>query len=326
MQKIQFGASDQHVSRIGLGLAALGRPGYINLGHATDLGKNYDVAEMQAHTHHMLDRARELGINYFDVAQSYGKAEEFLSTWLMNHPDEEVVVGSKWGYYYTAEWSVKAEKHEIKEHTMDRLMLQWPESKMRLDPKLKLYQIHSATFESGVLDNIQVLEKLESIRAQGYIIGLSLSSTQQAEVLRKALDVIVGDQPLFGAVQATYNCLEQSAGVALHMAHDQGLGVIIKEGVANGRLTGRNEGAEYFKVLKQIADTHQVGVDALCLAYILAQPFVHVVLSGAAVADHLISNAQAVVVSLSSAQLRTMDQLRMRPEQYWSERSALDWN
>ena len=40
----------------------------------------------------------------------------------------------------------------------------------------------------------------------------------------------------FDCVQATWNVLEPSAGPALAAAHDAGLGVIIKEAVANGRL------------------------------------------------------------------------------------------
>ena len=84
-------------SPIGLGLAALGRPGYINLGHAADLGRNYDVAVMQSHAHAVLDAAWLEGVRYFDAARSYGRAEEFLDTWLRARqiPPAEVAVGSK---------------------------------------------------------------------------------------------------------------------------------------------------------------------------------------------------------------------------------------
>ncbi len=47
-------------------------------------------------------------------------------------------------------------------------------------------------------------------------------------------------QPLFDSVQATWNLLEQSAGAALLEAQQRGVSVIIKEGMANGRLTSRN--------------------------------------------------------------------------------------
>src|SRR3954463_8673952 len=117
-------------SPLGLGLAALGRPGYINLGHADDLGRDYDVAAMQAHAHAVLDAAWHAGVRYFDAARSYGRAEEFLSAWLNARqiPTDAVSVGSKWGYAYTAGWQVHASAHEIKQHSLEQLRRQWPES------------------------------------------------------------------------------------------------------------------------------------------------------------------------------------------------------
>src|SRR5579884_2264173 len=149
-------------SRIGLGLAALGRPGYINLGHAEDLKHDYDVADMEAHTHAVLDAAWAAGIRYFDAARSYGQAERFLSTWLTSRriAPAEVTVASKWGYTYTAGWKVEAEKHEVKDHSLTVLQRQFAESKSWLGDYMELYQIHSATLESGVLDNEEVLHEL----------------------------------------------------------------------------------------------------------------------------------------------------------------------
>ena len=118
MELIQFGNTALKVSRIGLGLAALGRPGYINLGHGEDLNSNYDVGAMQTNTLQMLDLAYEKGIRYFDAARSYGKAELFLSEWIKTRDNNDhFTVGSKWGYTYTADWKVEAEKHEVKEHS-----------------------------------------------------------------------------------------------------------------------------------------------------------------------------------------------------------------
>ena len=100
--------SNQIAATLGLGLAALGRPGYINLGHADDLPSGHDVQQMQTGAHEVMDRARELGILYFDAARSYGRAEQFLATWLesRNIGTGGVTVASKWGYAYTADWRV----------------------------------------------------------------------------------------------------------------------------------------------------------------------------------------------------------------------------
>jgi hypothetical protein len=49
---------------------------------------------------------------YFDAARSYGRAEEFLGGWLAARGigPQEVVVGSKWGYVYTANWQGRIHK------------------------------------------------------------------------------------------------------------------------------------------------------------------------------------------------------------------------
>ena len=45
------------VSPFGLGLATLGRPGYLNLGHAADLPTVHDILLIEAHTHAVLGAA-----------------------------------------------------------------------------------------------------------------------------------------------------------------------------------------------------------------------------------------------------------------------------
>jgi aryl-alcohol dehydrogenase-like predicted oxidoreductase len=77
-----LGTTGLTVTQLGLGLAALGRPGYINLGHAADLAQDYDVAAMEARAHATLDAAWAAGVRCFDVARSYGRAEDFLGRWL----------------------------------------------------------------------------------------------------------------------------------------------------------------------------------------------------------------------------------------------------
>ena len=67
--------------RLGLGLAALGRPGYINLKRQDHLQERSAEA-MQERCHEVLDKAYALGLRYYDCARSYGRSEEFLGAWL----------------------------------------------------------------------------------------------------------------------------------------------------------------------------------------------------------------------------------------------------
>ena len=323
-----YGNTQLQVSRIGLGLAALGRPGYINIGHAEDLANNYVIDAMEGRTHRMLDLAYERGVRYFDAARSYGKAEAFLASWLKDKDLPDLVIGSKWGYIYTAEWKIEAEKHEVKHHTIEVLEKQWEQSAI-LQPHLKLYQIHSATFESGVLDNKDVLNKLAKIKASGTKVGLSLSGTKQAEVLEEAMLIRVDGVHLFDSVQATYNVLEQSAAPALKQAAEAGMGVTIKEALANGRLTPRNRKAEFAPIkeaLESVMDHYQISMDMLCLAFVLSRPWAHIVLSGAAVETHLKSNLAADKVQLEAGAVEALETLAQEVNTYWEERKGLTWN
>jgi aryl-alcohol dehydrogenase-like predicted oxidoreductase len=306
------------VSWLGLGLAALGRPGYINVGHHDDLAGRIEVAAMERHASAVLDAAHEGGIRYFDAARSYGKAEAFLASWLERRalPPGAVTVGSKWGYTYTAAWRVDAEHHEVKDLSVTTLRRQLAESRALLGSHLRLYQIHSATLESGVLDDRAVLEELKRLRETGLAVGLTVTGARQAETIERALEIRI-----FDTVQATWNLLERSAGPMLAEAHAAGLGVIVKEALANGRLTARGD----VSTLLEVAERRGVAPDALALAAALAQPWADVVLSGAATVETLQSNLTALKLELGELD-PGLESLAEAPARYWDERAALRWN
>ena len=302
-----FGATGLEVTPIGFGLAAVGRPGYITLGRDHDLGADRSVETLERRSHEVLDAAYDAGVRYFDAARSYGHAEGFLASWLRQRglPPKSVTVGSKWGYTYVGDWRVDARVHEVKDHSLAALRRQVDESRELLGESLDLYQIHSATLESGVLDDGAVLAELNKLRADGLTIGLSVSGPRQAEVIERALAVRVDGVNPFQSVQATWNLLEPSAGPALAEAHDRGWGVIIKEALANGRLAAHDREA---------------------MAAALANPWVDVVLSGAVTVDQVRSNVMAAAVALSPDELADLAKMAEPPDQYWKERSRLAWS
>jgi aryl-alcohol dehydrogenase-like predicted oxidoreductase len=329
MELRQLGNSGLKTTRIGLGLAALGRPGYINLGHQSDLRARYDIAAMEEQAHQVLSAAWDSGVRYFDAARSYGRAEAFLGSWLRSRARDGVTVGSKWGYTYTADWQIEAEHHEVKEHSVEVLQRQIAETRDCLGTALCLYQIHSATLESGVLENRQVLNRLGELKAAGLRIGLSVSGPNQAAVIRQALAVEIAGTPLFDTVQATWNLLEHSAGTALAEAHQAGLGIIIKEALANGRLTSRNDDpafAEKLAALSRVATDLGAELDQLALAAVINQPWVDTALSGAATVAHVESNAAAVSVAWTADVAGQLSEMREEPAVYWLTRAGLKWN
>ncbi|HET9383073.1 MAG TPA: aldo/keto reductase [Streptomyces sp.] len=308
---------------IGLGLAAVGRPGYINLGRDEDLGADRGVEALRARTHELLDAAYAQGVRYVDAARSYGRSEEFLASWLEARPDAaDVVVGSKWGYTYTADWSTDAERHEVKDHSLAAYERQRAESDALLGERLDLYQIHSVTPDSPALTDTALHVRLAEAAARGVSIGFSTSGPAQADTIRAALAVTVDGAPLFRTVQSTYNLLETSAESALAEAHAAGLTVIVKEAVANGRLAGQHAPA----ALRDVAAETGQGADAVALAYVLSRPWAGVVLSGAATAGQLASNLHAAVVGLDEPCLTRLAALTEPPAAYWDKRGRLPWH
>ena len=308
------------VSRIGLGLAALGRPGYINLGHASDLTGHTSVKALEQLTHSVLDAAYLRGVRYFDSARSYGLAEAFLAGWLERRSlgPGEVSVGSKWGYTYVADWRVGASVNEVKDLSIGAFRRQLAESRELLGTNLRLYQIHSATLESGVLEDRAVLDELVQLRSGGVSIGLTVTGPEQAQTIELALEI-----GCFDTVQATWNLLEQGAGSALKAAHAAGLGVIVKEPLANGRLTARGDVVELADEASRAGSTP----DALALALVLAQPWADVVLSGAASVNEVESNISALELQLDPQRAeRLLDTIHQDSFSYWETRAALPWN
>lgn len=328
----------ERASRVGLGLAALGRPGYINLARDADLGggEARTEAAMQRHAAEVMRAAYDAGVRHFDAARSYGLSERFVADWLADEaPEEHFVVTSKWGYTYTADWRVSLEPgapHEVKRHDVENLRRQAQETRALL-PGLAAYQIHSATFASGVLEDADVHRELAKLRREyGWRIGLTVSGVEQPEAVRAALAVEVDGEPLFDTVQATYNVLLPHAGDALFEAHEAGLEVIVKEAVANGRLTERNAAGlgPKLDVLRDAAEALGTDVAGVAIACALKQPFRAVVLSGAATVEQVQANVRA---EEAAARLTDDEAARIigacrysSAEEYWSERSALVWN
>jgi aryl-alcohol dehydrogenase-like predicted oxidoreductase len=314
-----LGATGLPVSALGLGLAALGRPGYINLGHAGDVGDTH-VEAMERHAHEVLDAAYEGGVRYFDAARSYGRAEAFLGSWLRRRglSRDDVTVGSKWGYTYTADWRVDVDEHEVKDLTVSTLRRQLGETRALIGEHLALYQIHSATLESGVLDDAEVREELARLREEGVRVGFTATGPRQAATIERALEV--GG---FDAVQATWNVHERAATDALAAAHEAGLGVIVKEALANGRLTERGDADGR---LTAAARERGTTPDALALAAVLARPWVDVVLSGAATVDTVRSNLAALEAQWDARAEEELAALEEPADEYWERRSELAWN
>jgi aryl-alcohol dehydrogenase-like predicted oxidoreductase len=301
------------IERLGLGLAALGRPAYINVGRG-ELPADRTVDAMRAASWEVLDAAYAAGVRWVDVARSYGRAEEFLAGWLADRAPAGLTVSSKWGYAYVGEWRLDAPVHEVKEHSLARFTAQWAETSALLGNALSLYQVHSLTVDSPLFDDPALQDALASLPVR---VGFSTSGPRQADTVRRALALERHGERVFTAVQSTWNMLETSVGPALAEAHAAGAHVLVKEALANGRLAVDPPAA-----IAGMAEAQGVGPDAVALAAVLTLPWVDTVLLGPAGPDQLRANLAALRVHGAAS----LPGLAVEPEKYWSDRAALAWS
>lgn len=302
---------------LGLGLAAIGRPAYITAGRAGDLGGDRGVPAMRQRAHELLDAAWEGGIRFFDAARSYGRAEEFLGSWLAAHPERraELTIESKWGYAYVGGWRMDAEVHEHKEHSLAMLERQWPETLAALGGAPDAYLVHSLTPDSPLFGDAPLLDRLRGLAASGVRVGVSTSGPEQGAALDAAR--ALPDSP-FTAVQATWNLLEPSAEPALARAHNAGWLVVVKEAVANGRLSQAGDEP----AASALADADGQSLDAFAIGAARSRPWCDVVLSGAVTRDQFASNLAARPPATDAASLAALAQ---DPAGYWRARGERAW-
>lgn len=314
------------ITKIGIGLAALGRPEYINIRENKSIDKSEKAFREKAFE--VLDFAYENGLRYFDTAPSYGKGERYLFDWKTERKHSDINISTKWGYSYIANWELGYKgKHEVKEHSLDKLLEQWEVSQFLL-PELKIYQIHSATLESGVLQNTAILSKLHQIKKQTNVqIGISSSGDNQKEIILEALNIKVENEYLFDSFQVTYNILEQSSLEVLKTLNSRNKTIIIKEALANGRIFNQKNKVVY-SLLDSLSKKYNVGIDAIAIRFVIESIEPNFVLSGASDAKQLEQNLKALNKDLSftALELDQLKLLRMNPKSYWDERSRLVWD
>lgn len=312
---------------IGLGTAALGRPQYINI--KKEKVESFSLEALKQKAWDMLDNAFEQGVRYFDTAPGYGMAEQVLIDWVNKKGDDSIEIATKWGYTYVADFNPDAAQHEVKEHSVEKLNGQWEQS-IKLLPNLSTYQIHSATLETGVLENKAVLNRLAELKQEhGLKMGISTTGDNQVEVLKKALAVKANGLELFDAFQVTYNILDQSLAEVMPLLDSLGKRVIIKEALANGRLFPNDNYPHYsalYVLLKRLSEKYRVGIDAIGLRFCIDSIHPFMVLSGASVLPHLSDNLKAMNFQLEADEVQQLKSFGVKPVDYWQERKKLGWN
>ena len=222
MQYRLLGRTGIRVSAIGFGAWAIGGATEAS-GTPFGWGKTNDDESLAA-----IRRARELGINFFDTADSYGfgRSESLLGIVLSRHR-RDVIIATKVGVVRGAGGELR--KDFSRKHIL--LAVDGSLKRLRTD-YIDLYQLHNPTLEELRSGSIQ--EIMERLQDAGKIRfwGVSVSTPEEG------IEVI---QNGWGhAIQVLYNVLNQApAEQFLPLAKERGYGVIARVPLASGLLTGK---------------------------------------------------------------------------------------
>jgi myo-inositol catabolism protein IolS len=225
MKYRQLGSTGLRVSVIGVGTWQLGG----------EWGQRFTQQEVDE----LLGRARELGANLLDTAECYGDhlAEALIGT-AIHHHRADWVVATKFGHRCHPEAMQQDGRSPVQlrtDHWTPTEVVGQLEASLRAlsTDYVDLYQMHSGSQE--VFSRHDLWEALSQQVAMGKVrhLGVSLSGGD-VDQARRAAEVGAS------VVQVGYNRLDQTAeqGV-LPAGLDQHLGVIVREPLANGYLSGK---------------------------------------------------------------------------------------
>ncbi len=132
-------------------------------------------------------------------------------------------------------------------------------------------------------------------------------------------------------MQATWNLLERGAESALQDAHGAGVKVVVKESLANGRLTqgNRDEDDVLFPAvarIREVAESRGTTIEMLALGAALARPWADAVLTGAATVGQIQSNVVALELAFDPELEEKLSSVSINSAEYWRARSSFTWN
>jgi len=194
----------------------------------------FGQGEDEAAAFAIMDRAFELGINYFDKANSYGggRSEEMIGRWLRSRGTRDAVVLSTKVFNRMGPGPNDAglsRRHVLRavEDSLRRLQTDW----------LDLYVTHEVDTETPLDETLRAMDDL--VR-QGKVRYVGASNT---EAWRLTKSLWVSDRHglvRYDGVQNQYNLLHRHAEAeVLPLAADQGLAVTPFSPLAGGLLTGK---------------------------------------------------------------------------------------
>jgi aryl-alcohol dehydrogenase-like predicted oxidoreductase len=315
MEYIRLGSTGLKVSRLSLGCMTYGVP---------DRGAHpWSLDEEKSRP--LIKRALELGINFFDTANTYsdGTSEEIVGRALRDFAQrEEVVIATK--VFYPVREGANARGLSRKS-----IMTEIDASLRRLGTDyVDLYQIHRWDKDTPIDETLAALHDVIKAGKARYIGASSMYAWQFAKSLYVAE---MNGWTRFATMQNHYNLLNrEEEREMMPLCAAEGVGVIPWSPLARGRLTrdwnattNRMETDEFGKTLYiateasdrkivervgEIAAKRGVTRAQVALAWMVQQPFITAPIVGASKLQHLDDAVAALSLNLTSDEIAALEE------------------
>lgn len=300
MQFRKFGNTDLKISEIGFGAWAIGGGAMIG---TTVIGWG-DADDSESRK--AIQRARDLGVNFFDTADIYGlgHSEQLIGELL--HGDKEAVIATKVG-------NVARNEQFTVDYSYDYIIEACEASLKRLKREtIDYYQLHSARLSH--LQQGDCLRAMEFLKQQGKIRywGISLNTFDPFPEADFFMEQQVGN-----GFQLVLNILNQKSLPLVRKAAMAGYGIIVRMPLQFGLLTGKFDKGVSFSVndhrkkrltpeivnvasavlepVWKLCDKYQINKTQLALSYILSYNEVSTVIPGIRTARQAEDNTSGII-------------------------------
>lgn len=277
MKYNRLGGTDIEVSEIGFGGWTIALNWW---------GKQIDEPEAER----MLKRAYDVGINFFETADMYGrgKSERIIGR-VFGDMRDEVVLSTKYGYDFAdVEQIGHSELPQRFDREFSRAALAASLERLQTD-RVDVYGLHNPKLHHVRDDS--VFEMLDGFVSDGMVGACQAALGPAIGWLQEGLEAM--ERPGISAVQTVYNILEQTPGNELcEAAPDHNTGILVRVPDASGILTGKvtadtkidesdhrsvrkgrwiRESLRKVEQLRHIAERNGLGITELAIKFLLSR-------------------------------------------------------
>jgi aryl-alcohol dehydrogenase-like predicted oxidoreductase len=314
MEYVRFGSTGLKVSPICLGCMSYGGP-----------AERWPWALDEEHSLPFIQRALELGINFFDTANvySHGRSEEILGKALRDYASrDEVVIATK---VYSDMGPGPNDRGLSRKHILSAI----DASLKRLQTDyLDIYQIHRWDYDTPIEETLGALNDVVRAGKARYIGASSMYAWQFSKALYTS---DLRGLTRFVSMQPYYNLLyREEEHEMLPLCQDQKIAVIPWSPLARGLLTRKpskernqtrraqtdafgkrlytDEDLALVQRVYEVAEAHGLPMAQIALAWMLSKPVVTAPIIGATKPHHLEDAVAALSVQLSPEEVRQLEE------------------